>query len=156
MRAINRSIWLIVGMIAVSILALYILKISAYRVDSGSMNPDFPVGTLVIVSGVAPIEPHQAITFNADGKTVTHVLVGYNPDGSLVTRGIANSTQDVWRASVYPKDVHGRVILRFLLFAPSFWQSLKGGVVMVGLCLALLAFYLWRRSNRIRFRRRYA
>jgi len=145
-----------VMVIVIGGIAAHTFKLSYYRINSGSMEPDFPVGTIVIASGAVPMSLHQAITFKADEKIVTHVLVGYNPDGSLITRGIANSTQDDWRTPIYPKDVQGRVILRFLLFAPTFWLSLKGAMVMIGLGQTSLAFYLWRRMNRTRFTRRYA
>lgn len=134
--------------VLLALVASFVLRLSYYRIVSDSMAPDFPAGTIVIDSGLLPIEPHRAITFTADGKTVTHVFMGYNKDGSLLTRGIANPVADHPRSPVHVRDVKGRVLLRLLPLAPVFWLSRQGEGVAAGVGLALLAAYLWRRVSR--------
>lgn len=134
-----------VGLIAIVVLggvyAANAFKLSYYQIETGSMEPNLPVGTRVVVSGSAGYKPNDAISFVADGHVVTHVFLGYNKDGSLITRGVANPSNDEWNTPVYPRDVKGRVLFQILLFAPSFWLSRSGIAVIGGLlliCLALL------------------
>lgn len=130
-----------------AVLGCGLLKLSYYRIGSGSMEPDFPVGTILIDSSALPIEPHRAVTFAADDAVVTHVLLGYNHDGSLITRGTASAANDRWRTPVFPRDIRGRVLFRILLFAPVFWASLHGIELIAGLSLAAVAVVLWRHSG---------
>jgi hypothetical protein len=138
----------VLGCVAVlaTVVAVHSLKLSLYRIQTGSMAPDFPVGTLVLDSGVVPPEPHQAITFMADHHPVTHVLTGYGQDGSLITRGLANPTADHWSAPVYKRDIRGRVLVRILLLAPSFWMSARGIACGAALSFIGVSLYLWKRT----------
>src|SRR5206468_2380456 len=110
------------------------------------MAPDFPAGTIVLDSGSVHPALHRPITFVADGAVVTHILVGYNKDGSLITRGIANAAPDVWHTPVYPRAIRGTVIAEMLPLVPGFWLSLRGAVVIAGLALASSALYVGRKT----------
>lgn len=126
--------------------AINVFKLSYYRIETGSMTPDYPVGTLVVDSGTAGFKPGQPISFVAEGKVVTHVFLGYRKDGSLVTRGIANPSADQWSPRVYPRDVRGRVLFQIRALAPEFWLSRTGALTLLGLLL-IVAGLLWRRHR---------
>lgn len=137
---------LIGAAVVLAVVGIGAMRPSLYRIATDSMSPDFPAGTMVIDSGALPLVPHRAVTFTADGAVVTHVLLGFNKDGSLITRGIANPVPDRWPTPIYPRDVRGRVLLRILLFAPAFWSGLRGLVVIAGLTLAATTFIVGRRA----------
>lgn len=124
--------------------ALHIFSISYYRVTTGSMEPDFPIGTVVIDNSMPP-KVHQAVTFVADGHIVTHVLIGYNKDGSLITQGIANMAPDVWRTAVYPRDVRGRVILEVLPLR--IWIGAHARIAAMSGCIAGIALLVLYRGS---------
>lgn len=145
----RRAVQVVVTGVVVGLLVSlpHVLGLSYYRIGSGSMEPVFPVGTIVIDSARLSAEPHRAATFTADGKIVTHVVVGYNPDGSLITRGIANRHNDAWRTPVYGGDVRGRVLFALPVFAPSFWIGRSGILLVLGLAMLAAAVHLGRVST---------
>lgn len=147
----RRSVLLITALVALSALAVVAvaMRLSVYRIASGSMEPQFPVGSLVIDSAAVPLEIGRAVTFTAEGSTVTHVLTGYSENGSLVTRGTANQTADAWRSPVYPGDVRGRVLFGIPLTSLSFWMSRRGIVTVVALMTGSFVALLWVYARRV-------
>ena len=119
-----------------------------YFVTTGSMEPMMPVGTVALVLPDDNLEVGDVITFKPDGRdvAVTHAFIGYAEDGSLMTRGVANPTPDVFSTPLTHDDVIGKVVQSTQLFAPSFWTSPKGfataGIIAVFVVIAIL----WRRS----------
>ena len=69
-----------VAIIVISGMALLVqlAGLHLYSVESGSMTPEYPVDSLIIVREVEPesIQPGDVITFvaNADGMVVTHQM----------------------------------------------------------------------------------
>lgn len=135
--------------LAIVIAVCVVLKLSVYRIATGSMQPEFPVGTIVIDSGVLPITAHHALTFTADGHTVTHVLLGYERDGSLITRGTANPSNDSWTRPVYSQDVKGSVLFQIRAFAPGFWTSRTGLIALFGVAVMAIATTSLRKMMRV-------
>lgn len=81
-------------------------------VKSGSMEPEIPTGSLVVVQPAASYGKGDIITFGKDTKTdipTTHRIIAINPDGSFVTKGDANEEQD--QNPVARVEVIGKVIL---------------------------------------------
>lgn len=128
--------------ITATVLAVRFAGLSAYRITTGSMAPDFPVGTIVIDSRSVPPRINRAITFSADGDVVTHVLLGYNTDGSLRTRGIANPSEDQWRTPVTVADIKGSVVAQVPLFAVGYWSGLRGLVTGMAVVLMVIALVI--------------
>lgn len=72
--------------------------LSVYHVESGSMAPALPVGSLIYVKKVEPesIQPGDIITFVLEGSTITHRVVENRfVEGELVTKGDANEQEDI-------------------------------------------------------------
>ncbi len=97
------SIINILIIIALAALALYlivprILGMKTFAVLSGSMEPEIPVGSIVITEEVDPatITPGQIITYQLEGDTmVTHRVVKNDKNNKqLTTKGDANNVED--------------------------------------------------------------
>ena len=84
-------------------------------VESGSMEPTFYRGDILIVKG-EPIENLKAgdiIVFSRPGSTtpIVHRIVGKNPDGTVQTKGDANSGQHTWETSIDASRIKGKEVL---------------------------------------------
>jgi signal peptidase I len=83
-----------------------------YGVSTGSMEPTIPPGSEVFIEQHATYPVGAVVTFDADGKILTHRIVGYRTDGSVITRGDANRSPDVWRShTTRVSDIRGQVWL---------------------------------------------
>lgn len=78
-----------------------------YVVHTGSMTPTIPSKSAVLVEKRS-YHVGQVISFRESGAVVTHRLVGLNPDGTLITKGDANTTVDPWKTT--RADVIGGVV----------------------------------------------
>lgn len=112
--------WLVIlGAVAVLAAAVVVPRLGGatpYTVLTGSMQPGYPPGTLVVVRPV-PVEEigiGDVITYqleSGESAVVTHRVVGLtaglNGDGALVTQGDANAVPDA--DPVRPVQVRGRL-----------------------------------------------
>ncbi len=89
--------------IALAVLALYlivprVLGMKTFAVLSGSMEPEIPVGSIVITEEVDPatITSGQIITYQLEGDTmVTHRVVKNDKNNKqFTTKGDANNVED--------------------------------------------------------------
>ena len=109
---------ILVAVIATSIpLALpRFLGYEAYNVESGSMAPSIPIGSVVYVEGGEPaaVNPGDVIIFYSNGVVVTHrVVENHYLYDEIVTKGDANEKEDI---TPVPYDqVIGRVKWHFPL-----------------------------------------
>ena len=92
---------------------LYIPRLKTYKVLSGSMEPEYHVGSVVYVekSSIDDIEVGDVITFYINDNTVvTHRVIDKDNDTeSFHTKGDANETED--GGSVAYDKVVGKVVL---------------------------------------------
>ncbi|MDW7649922.1 MAG: signal peptidase I [Bacillota bacterium] len=105
-------------------------------VISDSMSPTLKAGHVVVIRNVPSkdIEPGDIITFNnmPESETyITHRVVKVNSDGSFITRGDANQTNDL--APVPAENVVGRVIVAIPYFGylVEFTRSKLGMIIMI-------------------------
>lgn len=87
-----------------------LLGYEIYNVESGSMEPALPVGSVVYVEHTSPenVEAGDIIAYNVDGTVVTHrVVENYFVEGEYVTKGDANPMEDFDR--VRYRDLIGKV-----------------------------------------------
>ena len=88
------------------------LGYQVFNVESGSMYPELPVGSVIYVKTVPPeeIEEGDIITFEKEGVFVTHRVVTNNRvEGEFVTKGDANEDVDINNVT-YPA-VLGKVVM---------------------------------------------
>lgn len=88
----------------------------SYNITNPSMTPTISVGTKVFTQKASQYNAGDIITFKAiqvDGQdplVVTHRLVGFNDDGTLITWGDANDSVDFPAVPVYEADIIGKVV----------------------------------------------
>ncbi len=74
------------------------------------MAPTFRAGDVIWVSPlIAPISTGQIISFNYQGKLITHRVIAVSGD-TLVTKGDNNQTADPWQVKL--SDVVGEPVFR--------------------------------------------
>lgn len=79
----------------VLVIASGVLPYRVFIVHTGSMTPTIPSRSAVLV-WKGHYRVGQVISFEEQHGVITHRLVKINADGTLVTRGDANSTDDPW------------------------------------------------------------
>jgi signal peptidase len=83
-----------------------------YVVHTGSMEPTYMPGDLVIDRPAPHVRPGEVITFRHSDVTadvVTHRVTAVTPQGLISTKGDANRSADAWQ--IRPDQVQGRVTL---------------------------------------------
>jgi signal peptidase len=113
MKLVRRTAAVTAGLLTVilaaAILYLAISPLQAKLIMTGSMKPDLPPGTIVLVKPQHRYQANEVVSFtNPYGHTVTHRLVGFEPNGTLITKGDANDAPDGWR--IAPSAVQGEVV----------------------------------------------
>jgi len=144
----KRGYWLIVAALSfvAGITAISILEIpkgiKVYSVQSGSMRPTLPPGSLIIVKSVDYYRPGDIITFKAennysnqkDSQVITHRLIEVREAKQGVeylTKGEANAIPDV---ELVKRDlVFGKVIFSIPLlgFPVAFTKTLPGLIFLI-------------------------
>lgn len=124
-----------------------LLGVKPYTVLSGSMEPNYPVGSLIFVRKVDPLtlQVHDPVTFYLNDHTVaTHRIIEVIPDEndpSVVkfrTQGDNNDEAD--RNPVFSSSVIGKPILciPYLGYVANFVQVPPGKYILLALCAVML------------------
>lgn len=125
------------GWLAVQRLVLHkdppdILGYSQLVVTSGSMEPSFSAGDVVIIKAEDQYEPGQVVTFrDSQGQLVTHRIIGTN-QGQFITKGDGNNAED--QELLSPQMIVGRMVT----FIPGVGSLLMLLSSPVGLVLMLI------------------
>ncbi len=137
----------LVVLLAVLLVGARLVGWKVYTVLSGSMEPDYPVGSLIYVREVDPyeLESKDVITFMLDENIVaTHRIVEVIPDesdGTVVyfrTKGDANNAAD--GKLVHSKNVIGTpvFIIPWLGYVANFIQNPPGTYIAIAVCAILI------------------
>ncbi len=97
-RILGILIIIVVIVSAVLLTVPRLFGLSVYHVESGSMAPALPAGSLIYVKAVEPetIQPGDIITYALGGSTITHRVVENRfVEGEMVTKGDANEQEDI-------------------------------------------------------------
>ena len=139
-----------VAILAIVIIATKISGFRAFTVMSGSMEPNYPVGSLIYVKPVdaAALRPNDVISFvaNADKTIVTHRIVSVETDATdhtvyrYKTKGDANSAPD--SNLVHYKNVLGTPVITipYLGFIAYHLQRPPGIYIVLVLGTLILAW----------------
>ena len=129
------------------------LGYEAYHVETGSMEPAIPAGSLVYVDPVLPrtLEPGDVVAFYSNETVITHrVVENHYFFQELLTKGDANEKEDI--NPVRYDEVIGRVTVHF----PVLGRFLSVYAMPVSkvylLCLAACGVMLNVLAGRIRVR----
>ncbi|HEY4226949.1 MAG TPA: signal peptidase I [Candidatus Limnocylindrales bacterium] len=144
--------------LATFLVAAWLLGWQLQSVQTGSMSPTYPVGSLLVVGQIdaAAVQPGMAITFEdptQPGRFVTHRVEARAPGEALafVTHGDANATADA--IPVPARLVRGRVLwsVAGLGTVMDWLQWPRSFLVLVAVPGGLLIWLEWRaRRRRIR------
>lgn len=144
--------WMILILVLLVGCASYFSGVRLYYVQSGSMEPELPVGSLCIVTPcvVEELEVGDIIAFQNGPMQVAHRIVSIQEE-SYQTKGDANRSPDP--GVVRKEQVQGQVIARVPLlgYLIAFLKS-KAGIALL-LMLAGLLLYRMRRKERTRYAR---
>lgn len=151
-----KRIWNRVTSVLVAVLVLFaallwgarLVGLDVFVVQSGSMEPDYPTGSVVYVRAVDPaeLEVGDVITFRlSESLRATHRIIEVvEQDGQIVfrTKGDANDHAD--NGLLTPDNIVGKVVFSIpcLGYLVAYIQSPSGTylVVAVGALVLLLTF----------------
>ena len=114
----------------------HIVGIQTFKVLSGSMQPNYPVGSLVYVKKTQPdtINIGDVITFYInENSLVTHRVVDKDIDKrTFETKGDANEVKDGGKVSF--DNVVGKAIfcIPYLGYVSSYFNTTQGSYLLVG------------------------
>jgi signal peptidase len=136
-------LWVLVPVVVATAFILAVSGALPYKlsvVHTGSMSPTISSRSAVIVRE-HQFRVGEPISFTADGTVITHRLVGINADGTITTKGDANTTPDPWH-------VPTSAIIGGVVAAPAelgYWMMyLKNPVGLLSiLASALLLWQIW-------------
>ena len=127
----------IVVIFAVLLVGVRLFDIQVFSVISGSMEPEYPVGSLIYVKECDPseVEVGDVITFVLSNKTpATHRVIGIDKENEcFYTRGDANFDQAHFEATgekIYTED------------PPVYFKNLIGKPVFTIPVLGYVAYYI--------------
>lgn len=141
----------VVVLLAIALVGVRIIGLKPYVVLSGSMEPAYPVGSLIYVKSVdcKELKVGDPITYMiSQDSVVTHRIIEVTEDGEdpenlrFVTKGDANAVAD--GASVHWKNIIGKPVfsIPYLGYVSHYIQNPPGMyvAVAVGIGLILLVF----------------
>lgn len=144
-----KKVWnLVMGLLVLAVVVIAILLagvrvvgVTPYAVLSGSMEPTFPVGSMIYVKAVdfEDVKVGDAVTFRlTDDLVATHRVIEITEEG-LRTQGDANDTPDA--GAVKPGNLVGKALFCIPMFGfLSSWISQPPGLYIAGIAaLGILA-----------------
>ena len=151
LRSISTIIVIAVAVVAFFISGIRLFGFQVYGVLSGSMEPSYPVGSLVYVKQVDPAELkiRDVITYNVNRNTiVTHRIIEIVPDENnpntvrYRTKGDANENADT--SLVSAGSIIGKVAfcIPYLGDIASYIQSPPGLYVAIGFGILLIVIVI--------------
>ncbi len=163
MRRRKTRVWLeflltvFLGAIAFLFVAPRLFGMEIYAVASGSMEPTYPVGSLIFIRKAAPgeIAAGDCITYSLGKGTITHRVMAVDEKQHLFfTKGDANQQQD--RPVEFPQLLGkaGKISIPYLGYLVIGLKSMGPWGLAGLLGLVLLAMIFWNFSMLRRLRRR--
>lgn len=122
MRKTIRGIWngitsvlvVLIVILACLLWGFRLLKMEAFVIQSGSMEPEYPVGSVIYVKEIEPAQLRigDVISFRLDGSTIaTHRIIQVQDNGFarvFTTKGDANTIVD--STPVDESEIIGKVV----------------------------------------------
>lgn len=150
LKKIYNAVSVILLVLAVALVILLagvrLVGLQPYTVLSGSMQPKYPVGSLIYVTQVDPADLRvgDAVTFRSGGNVVTHEIVevieGTSPsERRFVTQGLTNNISD---GQITISDIIGKPVfcIPYLGYVSAYVQNPSG---MIGIaCIAVVLLIL--------------
>lgn len=141
--ALILNLWMLAQQLILKREAPEVFGYSQYIVTSGSMEPDFSPGDMILIKKEPGYELGDIVTFrDAAGQTVTHKIVG-RVEGQFITQGTANNTED--DDLLPPERILGKlqVVLPGVGQAVIFLRSPLGILILVVVAILLIGLPWW-------------
>ncbi len=136
-KHISLILFLVLGLASISLM----LTGRVYIVRSGSMEPALMPGDAIVLQPMEQM-PHvgDIITYEQQGKLITHRVVGVQDAAVITTKGDANENADPWRVRF--ADIRGKMALRipYLGCFFAFVRQPVGWLLLVILPIALILY----------------
>lgn len=151
LKVISTLLVVVMVIVAVLMVGVRLLGLQVYTVLSGSMEPEYPVGSLVYVREVdtATLEVGDVITFKlSEETTATHRIIDIVRDENnpqLVRYQTKGDNNDVTDGMLLePANVIGKVIFKlpYMGYLAMFLQSKQGKLAAIAACAAMLLLTL--------------
>lgn len=148
-RVVLIVLYLLIIVIGLAVAILLLCGMKLYCIETGSMEPDYPVGSMVVVERVwfESLNEGDVITYVVSGNTVvTHRVVGIDAEHRLLTtKGDNNAVTDA--SPVSYENVLGRVNFCVPGCGYAFiFLSTRFGKIMLGIfACGLVGAYFIRR-----------
>ncbi|MBR4462019.1 MAG: signal peptidase I [Erysipelotrichaceae bacterium] len=122
-----------------------LLGYETFNVISGSMEPELPVGSLLLVKKTSEAELSQGdiIAFYSNGTIVTHRVVSNNVyEQKLKTKGDANADEDI--GDVAYSEVIGKVMHHYPYLGSlgEYFSSVSGKLSLAELLICAVLVYV--------------
>lgn len=140
---LNVFSWILSFFMLFMVAAAVVLVLLGYKffsVSTGSMEPTYPVGTLVVVqpTDFDALGEDDVITFKSGGAVITHRIISIDPEERLIyTKGDNNNVEDsapVPYDNVIGKVVYGISRLGYLVL---FAKTKRGMIVCTGIIVII-------------------
>ena len=141
-NVISTTVVVFVVIFAVLLIGVRLFGVQVYSVISGSMEPEYPVGSLIYVKEVNPseIKVDDVITYILPSETPsTHRVVRIDEENQLFyTKGDANETED--GAPVHFKNLIGTPVFKipylgyvayYIQHPPGMYIAIAAGAVLL-------------------------
>lgn len=102
-------------LIALAAILLFNLRFDTCYIKTGSMEPELPVGTIVILDPYGTPKIGDIFAYQNGGNVVVHRIVSSGEEG-YVFKGDANAYADV--SEVTESRLAGKAVLAFRFLAP--------------------------------------
>lgn len=108
-----------------------------YIINSGSMEPNIKVGSVVIVEKQTKYHLNDIVTYKLDDLIITHRLVNVE-NNNWLTKGDANNSIDPWQ--IQENQIKGKVIFHipYLGYLLALIKKYGLFLVLLYLCINLL------------------
>lgn len=143
-KTLSTALMAIVVLLAILLAGVRLIGLTPYTVLSGSMEPTYPVGSIVYVQKVDPstLKVGDPVTIYLTGNVIaTHRIIEVHNEGTpelgFRTKGDANETED----GITPATaVIGKVVfgIPYLGYASNYLQTPMGLVCVVGTSAVVL------------------
>lgn len=133
-KSLSFGVVTLIVAIAILLVGTRLVGLTPYAVLSGSMEPQYAVGSLIYVKDIETnnIQVGDPITFvlNKELLVATHRVVEITPEGSFITKGDSNESID--GTPVHPNNVLGKPIfsIPYLGYLSVFLSSKQGKIVL--------------------------
>jgi len=102
------GLWLILSKVWLKTPVPSVFGFSPVYVLSGSMEPTFSTGDMIIIHPQREYRPGDVVTFRSEGELVTHRIISESKEGFTV-KGDANNVRD--EEKVREQDIQGKLVL---------------------------------------------